>query len=60
MDKNYTISADNLNQPQQQMVIPPTPQDTTDYNQTIAPITTGLANEFKTIDTNYQIGRAHV
>ena len=53
MDNTYTISADNL-QPKDQMVIPPTPQDTTDYNQTIAPITTGLANEFKTIDTNYQ------
>lgn len=47
---NKVITTDSLKQVPV-LTIPPVPQDTTDYNQFIAPTLTSLANEFKTVDT---------
>ena len=52
-----TISASTLQSPQQAMVVPPAPQDTTDYNSTYTtPVTTSVINDYqsaKTASDNY-------
>lgn len=49
-EQNRTITASSL-QPVQALTLPPTPTDTTDYSQYIAPTLTSLAGDFKTLDT---------
>lgn len=47
---NNVITASSL-QPVQALTLPPTPTDTTDYSQYIAPTLTSLAGDSKTLDT---------
>ncbi|HRF69840.1 MAG TPA: hypothetical protein PKV66_00250 [Candidatus Pelethenecus sp.] len=49
-EQNRTITARSL-QPVQALTLQPTPIDTTDYSQYIAPTLTSLAGDFKTLDT---------
>jgi len=48
--QSNAIPVDNLREVTP-MSISPTPQDTTDYNQLVAPILTSLSNDFKTINS---------